>query len=611
MIARPQRFASLHVVSTSKRKYMLNDTRSMVPGKTKSSAVRILLIVLLAFATATTRADESLIAHWPLDGDGRDISGNNLHAAAHDIDFTAAGPTNRSRTAATFDGRSSRLEVPGHEIFNLGDDDFTIVAWVYTGDTTDDVQGDIISKYDLLTHRGFHLSIKTNAGVTFSQPNFRQLEFGIDDDRAETEWSDCGKPGNALLAFALCSFEGHLYAGTCEPGRDESGRVYRYAGEQKWIECGAPDKPNAVTALAVFSGQLYAGTGKYRVAGSSLPESENMNRGGRIFRYDPPSGWIDCGQLADTEAVGGLVVFHKTLYATSLYHPAGFFRYEGNRVWQKCEIPTRPADLKGDSTHMRVEALAPFNGALYATSYDGGRVFRFDGRHWTDCGGLADNTQTYSLSVYAGELYAGTWPSGRVYRFQEPNRWHDCGRLGDELEVMGMLVYNGRLIAGTLPLAEIYQFGGRNVWHKLARLDDTPNVRYRRAWCLAEHGGQVFCSTLPSGKIFSWQAGQLALANQELPPGWHHVAAVRTRQPSPSGRARVRGTPRSNELTIYVNGLQVAKHISSEAAPYNLSTKVPLQIGFGPNDHFHGRLSNIRLYRRALTISEIAMHSKK
>jgi hypothetical protein len=541
-------------------------------------------------ATAAARAEEALIAHWPLVVDGRDTSGNNLHAVAHDIDFAAAGPSTHAATAAAFNGRSARLEAPNHELLDFGDADFSIAAWVYTDGTTGDIPGDIVSKYDPTAHRGFHLSLKTNAGVTFSQPNFRQLQFGIDDDRAANNWSDCGRPGNALLAFALCSFNGHLYAGTCEPGRDESGHVYRYAGDEKWIDCGSPDKSNAVTALAVFNGHLYAATGKYRVAGSSLPESENTNLGGRVFRYEAPSGWNDCGQLPNTEAVGGLAVFQENLYATSLYHPPGFFRHDGNQSWQECELPARPAELAGDSKFMRVEALAPFNGALYATSYDGGRVFRFDGHHWRDCGQLAENTQTYSLAIFAGKLYVGTWPSGRVYRFDEPNRWRDCGRLGEELEVMGMLAHNGRLIAGTLPLAEIYQFDGRANWQQLARLDHTPDVRYRRAWCLAEHDGQVYCSTLPSGRIFSWHAGQLAMADQALPPSWHHIAATRA----------------GNSMTVFVDGQLVAEKVDFESTAFNLSNKSALQIGFGPNDYFQGRLSNVRLYGRALTAAEIA-----
>jgi hypothetical protein len=590
---------------------------------------KTILPVVLAFVLSgggATRADEGLVAHWPLVDDGRDISGNNLHATAHDIDFKVAGPSQRATTAAGFDGRSSRLEVPDHERLNLGDEDFTITVWIHTDEASGDVPGDIISKYDPRTRRGFHVALKTNAGVTFAQPNFRQLQFGIDQDRAADGWTDCGRPGNALLAFAMCSFDGHLYAGTCEPGRDESGHVYRYAGDQKWIDCGSPDKSNAVTALAEFDGHLYAGTGKYRVAGSALPESENTTLGGRVFRYDPPSGWIDCGGPRGTdlspsypEAVGGLAVFQGKLYASSLYHPPGFFRYEGDHTWKGCEVPARPADLPGESKAMRVGAIAVFNGALYGSCYDGGRVFRFDGSHWTDCGQLAENTQTYSFAVYAGELYVGTWPSGRVYRFDEPNQWIDCGRLGEELEVMGMLVHNGRLIAGTLPLAEVYQFSrsrlpegtstapdphelqrsrsasGTYSWKKLTRLDHTPDVRYRRAWCMAEHAGQVFCSTLPSGKIYSWRAGRVAMANDPLPTGWHHVAAVRA----------------GNSLKILADGQQVAEESGFQPTDLDLSCEQPLQIGFGPNDYFQGRLSDVRLYRRALTAGEVAALAKK
>jgi hypothetical protein len=556
-----------------------------------SPVVSIPIITFLALTFAiTARCDETLVAHWPLIVDGRDISGNQLHATPHDVDFSAKGHSQRAATAAAFDGRSSRLEVPDDKLLQLGGEDFTIAAWVYTDGSTDDVPGDIISKYERSSRRGFHLALKSNAGVTFSQPNCRQLQFGVDDDHAPNTWTDCGRPGNSLLAFALCSFDGHLYAGTCEPGRNESGRVYRYTGDQKWIDCGSPDKSNAVTALATFNGQLYAATGKYRVAGSSLPESENNNLGGRVFRFDPPAGWIDCGRLAGVEAVGGLTVFQDNLYATSLYNPPGFYRYDGKQNWQECELPKGPADDAGESKYMRVEAIAPFNGFLYGTTYDGGRVFRFDGRQWRDCGQLADNTQTYSFAIYNGRLYVGTWPSGRVYRFEEPGQWQDCGRLGDELEVMGMLVHNGRLIAGTLPLAEMYQFDGRSNWQKLASLDNTADVRYRRAWCLAEHNGQVFCSTLPSGKVYSWHAGQIAMANEALPSGWRHIAATRA----------------GNTLRLFVDGQQIAEKINSETTAFNLTNGEALQIGFGPNDYFNGRLSDIRLYRRALKAIEIA-----
>jgi hypothetical protein len=421
------------------------------------------------------------------------------------------------------------------------------------------------------------LSVKTNA-ATSSLANHRHLHFGIDDDRA-SEWSDCGRPGNALLVFSMAVHEGSLYAGTCEPGATECGRVYRYGDGQQWIDCGAPDRSNTVTALAVFNGRLYAATGKYRVAGSALPESENKQLGGRVFRYAGQDRWTDCGQLPQAEAIGGLTVFRGQLYASSLYRPAGFFRYDGETGWIDAGTP----DGK------RVNALAVYDGHLYASSYDGGQVYRYDGTSWTDCGRLGENTQTYSFAVYQGRLHAGTWPSGRVYRFDDIGKWADMGRLGEELEVMGMLVHNGRLLAGTLPLAKVYSYEGDRTWKQLARLDHTPDVKYRRAWTMAEHDGRVFCSTLPSGKIFAFEAGHNATCGSSLPAGWHHVAAVKS----------------SNRLVLYVDGAQVARSGEFDAKDFQLDGAAPLRIGFGATDYFRGRLADLCLYRRALSPAEI------
>lgn len=55
----------------------------------------------------------------------------------------------------------------------------------------------------------------------------------------------------------------------------------------------------------------------------------------------------------------------------------------------------------------------------------------YDGKNWTDCGQLGDNTQTYSFAVYHGRLYAGTGPSGRVFRFEEVGRWNNVAREHD------------------------------------------------------------------------------------------------------------------------------------------------------------------------------------
>lgn len=519
-----------------------------------------------------------LIGYWPLLDSPNDVSGRQLTPRVHgDVRFRASALPAPVTGAAEFNGRDSWLEVPADRLASLGTGDFSISLWLQCPENPDDVPGDLLSQYDPGTRQGFQLGLRSHA-VTTTQASDRHLTFSIDNNRT-SEWTDCGRPGNALLAFALAVHEDQLYAGTCEPESGDAGHVYRYAGDGTWEDCGAPDRSNSVTALAVFNGHLYAGTGKYRLAGSALPESENTELGGRVFRFDGPGRWTDCGQLPNTEAIGGLTVFRGRLYASSLYKPAGFFRYESDGQWTSCGTPDG----------RRVVALGCWNGHLYATSYDGGFVFRYDGDTWTDCGQLADNTQTYSFAVYQGRLHVGTWPSGRVYRFEDINQWTDTGRLGEELEVMGMLVHNGRLLAGTLPLAEVYEMESTPAWKKLTRLDHTPDVRYRRAWTMAEYRGQVFCSTLPSGKVHSFEAGRNVAAGRTLAPGWHHVAAIR------SGR----------QLQLWVDGQLSAESRTFNPDDYDLRTSAPLRIGFGQSDVFRGQLSEVRLYNRSLKASEV------
>jgi hypothetical protein len=530
-------------------------------------------------AEGQSRPERKLVAHWKLTGDYRDSSGNGNHGRNQGVQFaTAARPQ-----AAEFDGRASWIEVPPSPSLRLGTNDFTIAAWVRVPekDREDDSYGDLLSQFDPALRRGFNFRITHHTGVTTSQPNTRNVHFGMDDGQGEAHWTDHGRPGNAILIFALAAFDGALYAGTCEPGKDQSGRVYRFAGGTNWMDCGSPHPCNSVSALAEFNGQLYAGVSKYRLAGSSLPESENPHPGGKVYRYAGGTSWEDCGQLPDTEAVGGLVVYRGRLYASSLYRPAGFFRYEGGRRWTALPVPFGK----------RVEAMSIHDGQLFASSYDAGHVFRYDGTNWVDCGqvGPPENTQTYSFAVYEGRLHVGTWNTGRVYRYGGDNIWKDMGRLGQELEVMGMMVHNGKLYAGSLPLAEVYRFDGPENWTRLVQLDTTPDVKYRRAWTMAEFQGRLFCGTLPSGRVWSFEAGRNVTCDRALTPGWHHLAAVR------GGR----------QLLLYVDGRPAAASTKFDPAQYDLSLDQPWKLGFGQTDYFRGSLRDVRIYGYALNRREV------
>jgi hypothetical protein len=543
----------------------------------------VLAVLVLSFAVqAGFAAEPALIGHWRLAGDGQDASGNGLTAAGHEIDFQNHGPDGNT-IAATFNGKSSHFIVAASPRLKLGTSDFTIALWVHTAQSLDDDLGDLVTLYDPQKRVGFNLALRNNTGVTSSQANMRQLQFGIDAG-SQPQWRDEGHPGNATLAFSMAVNDGRLYAGTSSNAKDEVGRVFRYERPDKWTDCGAPDRCNAISSLAAYQGRLYAATAKYRFGGSALAESENPNFGGGIYRYDGGNQWTEVGRLPGVEAIGGMVVYRDSLYASSLYKPAGFFRYESDGQWTSLETP----DDK------RVEAMNVFNGFLWAVSYDGGRVYRYDGTEWKDFGQLGDNTQTYSFACHKGQLCVGTWPSGKVFRLRGDDSWEDIGRLGEELEVMGLLVHNGQLYAGTLPHAEVYRYDGEQAWTKTAQLDRTPDVKYRRVWTMAQHQGRLFASTLPSGHIHSLEAGPCVTYDRELAPGWRHVVAVK----------------RGGTLELYVDGQRVAASSPFLPADFDLDMLEPLRIGAGAGDFFNGTLSDVRLYSGALDAEEITRLAK-
>jgi len=523
--------------------------------------------------------DNGLVGHWKLVGDCRDSSGMGNHGANHGADLAAKGRDGKPGSAAGFDGRSGRIEVPNSPSLRLGTGDFSISVWIHTESELDDVLGDIVSQFDPVSRKGFNLGLMNYAGVTSSQSNWRNVHFGIDDAKIEPSWTDCGRPGNNFFVCGLAVHEGSLYAGTFETGANEAGHVYRYVGGTEWADCGSPDKSNSVMCLAVFNGNLYAGTACYRAKGSLLPDSPNKNPGGHVYRYEGGKTWVDCGRLGEANEVYALAGYRGQLYAIPMY-TAGVFRLDGESTWNYCGTPGG----------LRSMSLAAFNGGLYSTGNGGAGVWRYvSGTEWAFCGKQAEETQTYSMAIHGGQMYAGTWPSGSVFRWDGGTTWTNCGRLGEEKEVMAMAVYNGKLYGGTLPLAEVFRYDGGSTWTRTGQLDTTPDVRYRRAWSMAVYQGRLFAGTLPSGRVYSLEAGKNVTYDRELAPGWRHLVAVRG----------------GDRLKLYMDGKLVATSTVFNPSDYDLSNDQPLQIGFGAHDYLNGRLSDLRIYSRALTDDEV------
>lgn len=532
-------------------------------------------------------AETTPIAVWPLSENANDASGNNRHAVNHNVSFEHPAPNGVK--AAYFNGKNAFLEVPSEQAPALGNHPFTLSTQVYTDEILDDALGDVAGKFDPDSRKGFTFGLATYSGVANSQPNYRNVFFGVDNGRLDAQWTDCGRPGNAIFIFGMAVFAGNLYAATCEPQQGEAGHVYRYDGGQNWADCGSPDGSNAVAALAVFKGSLYAGTAWYDTTGSALGASPNTTPGGKVYRYAGGANWIPCGALSNPETgeaatMGGLGVFRGALYATTLKQPGfGLYRYIDGTKWEYCGNPGR-----------RVLNPFVFNGNLYMVSYDApGGPFCFDGNAWSYSGASISPgiDQDYSFAAYGGSLFLSTWPKAHVYRMEADGAWSLHGRPGEELETMGMMVYNGKLYTGTLPSATVYRYDANDCWTPIGQPLDTSDNKYRRAWSMALFQGKLFCGTLPSGKVFSIEAGKNVTSDHELEPGWHHLTAVR----------------QENALRLYIDGRRIAENAFNQNDAYDIANKRPLSIGFGPGDYFHGWMRDFRIYESAL--SEEVIHA--
>ncbi|MEZ6071144.1 MAG: LamG-like jellyroll fold domain-containing protein [Pirellulales bacterium] len=562
----------------------------MLSARLSDLAVTLLCLCALGCIGATSAAaagEKALLAHWALTGtssgnagDVKDLSGGAYHLVNHGATLVSVGQDAERVEALEFDGRDDFLELPGG--LPLGSDPFTVAVWIHTDGALTDVLGDIASQFDPAARRGFHLSLLCNHGVTSSQSNYRNVHFGIDAGSEPGEWTDHGRLGDAILIYSMAVHDGQLFAGTCVADPDAAGRVFRFDGNA-WFDCGAPDRANAISSMAVCDGALYVGTGKYRLRGSSLAESENRHPGGVSTVTSRTAVGSSVDVSPTSRRSNGMVVFGGRLYATSMYHPAAFFRYDGDARWTALPTP----DGK------RTEALGVYNGQIYATGYDEGAVYRFDGEGWEDLGVLDGATQTYGFAVHEGRLFTSEWPNARVFRLSgadDATVWKNTGQLGEELETMPLVVYNGKLYGGTLPNAEVYRYDGDDEWRKIARLDFTPDVRYRRVWSMAVYQGRLFAGTLPGGHVHSVEIGRNVTSDRALAPGWRHIAAVRD----------------DDQLRLYVDGKLTGVSAPLDGEEYDLAADQPLRVGFGANDYFNGRMRDLRVYRGALAAERIA-----
>jgi hypothetical protein len=216
----------------------------------------------------------------------------------------------------------------------------------------------------------------------------------------ETEWLDCGQPGECRRLFGIASFQGSLFV----VGDDY--HCYVYEGGDRWRSCGVfPGNPHP---MAAHHGRLYVGVlnppGVYAFDGArwsclgnpygSEARSNQIHaldtyRGrlhattwpeGRIARFEDEAGWVDCGRLGDCIEVNGMAVYNGKLYAGTIPR-AELFRYEGDGDWTPLRrffapegwepVPVDEAGASAEAQRRlnewtRVTSLTVFGGKLFA-----------------------------------------------------------------------------------------------------------------------------------------------------------------------------------------------------------------------------------------------------
>lgn len=560
------------------------------------SLCSISLITCLTFGPASAiAADAGPIGYWTLRGDCQDHSGHGLDAVNHGVDLSTG----------EFDGRGDFVEVPDAPSLRFAGGDFSITAEVYTEKGSGDCFGDILSKFDPAQRKGINLTLVNNTSGYNSQSDQRQLFFGVDNGTLG-KWTDCGRPGGKTNSTdALTVFDGDLYVGTVDaPDAADWAHVFRYRGGQDWEDCGrvGQGRTRGVFAMIVHDGALYAATaGSHGGPNANSPDEDF----GRVYRFRGGKQWEDIGQPGNHYRINSLASYRGKLYALSINTygatGGGVYVYEGGQEWKQCGDFGRP------------HTSGVYDGRLYA-AFPEGKVFAYDGDKWDDLGNpyasLDECNQLHSHGVYRGELYVGTWPLGKV-AVRRNNKWIDVGRLGDATEIVGLTVYNGSFYGGSIPRAEVFRFDGPQQWTSIGRLFDPPGFElvpvgsyaegiqdWTRASSLTVYQGKLFSSTATCyraqiappappddirGKVFWMQTGAAVSADRDLGAGWKRIAAVR----------------KGHSLNLFVDGKLVATAESAEPR-LDASCDAPLQIGFGPQSYFHGKIRDVRLYNRAI-----------
>lgn len=592
---------------TMRARFLPNPSKLMIVRHFITTATCLWLFLPSAFSQERASSEATLLAHWKLQGDCRDYSGNGLDGVSHAVDFTQRGH-------ASFNGIDSYIEVPDSRLLHLDNHDFTISAWIKCDDGPRMV-GDIINKYDPDKRAGINFHVLTSASGYSSISDSRNVLFGIDNGK-EGNWIDCGRPSatNSIIS-TLIVYKGNLYAGIGDAINPEDAcRIFKYEGGSRWSDCGRISddlKTPSVMASLIHHNKLYIGTGKW--------DYSNQQSGGRagVYQYLGNNRWKELG-FVKGKRVMSIASYNDKIYIVD--NLAATYTFDDRTgKWSQVVDQSPSQYISEVGSSLKFRSTYVFRDKLYGGAGD--TIKRFEENAWKTVGSFNPENinQVHTFDTYAGKLYAGTWPDGLILRYDGDNNWASCGWVGTaetveqngnrahNNEINDLTVYNGKMYAGAIPKGEVWRYDGGEKTTLIKRLVNNPaySISEHDSWCrvtsMAIFKGELFTGTstatgaakadlsFDAGKVFRWEAGKAVTYDDDLGLNWRFVTAVREK----------------GKLKLYIDGKLVHSSTPIKEPDMNVSNDKPLLIGFGSLNYFKGLMKDLRIYWGAVDENQI------
>ncbi|MCX5787220.1 MAG: hypothetical protein NTX64_01735 [Elusimicrobia bacterium] len=246
--------------------------------------------------------------------------------------------------------------------------------------------------------------------------------------------------GGATGIRPLISYNGRLFAG------DGAGRIWATTDGSSWLQM-LPTPTNApqvtasgaaIQSFAVFNGRLYAGDNATpgRVYVSTSGDTWVMTQGANGSPLLPQS-------LAAAGPVNALAVFNGRLFAAD----------NTGRMYASVDGSTWTALNSYNPIGSNFSVLLPFNNKLYAADQGNGKFFSSpDGNTWIAlAGGPQPGGSINALTSLGGKLYASD-STGKIYVSTEGSTWlilnsSNPVSIGGS-PILGLAPFNGKLYGG-------------------------------------------------------------------------------------------------------------------------------------------------------------------